>query len=75
MPDADVLAAAYRRAVRLKADVQDAIETTLAGMDGRDVDVPDDLAATGRGEDRRHGDAWDDAVWAIVNARRAHHED
>ena len=73
VPDTDVLAAAYRRAARL-ADVQDAIEEVLES-DGKDVEIPDDLVALVVEKIVGTADAWDDAVWAIVNARRAHHED
>jgi hypothetical protein len=65
VPAADVLKAAYHRAVRLEA-VRCAIETTLADMNGHDIDVPDDLAADVTARIAETADSWDDAILDIV---------
>jgi len=65
VPDAQVLAAAWRRALRLRA-VREAIEATLAGIDGHDAEVPEDLAADVIARIVGTEKSWDDALWDIV---------
>jgi DNA topoisomerase VI subunit B len=65
VPNNDVLAAAYRRAVQLKA-VQETIEATIAGTDRVAVAVPDDLAADVLKRIDGTAQAWDDALWEIM---------
>lgn len=65
VPGADVLESAYRRAVRLEA-VRQAVETTLAGMNGHGIEVPDDLVVDVTARIAGTADSWDDALWDIV---------
>lgn len=65
VPTADVLEEAYRRAVRLEA-IRSAVETALAGMNGHDIEVPDDLAADVTARIAGTADSWDDALLDIV---------
>ena len=62
VPNAEVLAAAYRRAVtrlRIQRLIENADETTF--------DIPDDLVETVQAKvEETSEEAWDDAVWALV---------
>ena len=68
MPDADVLADGNRRAVRQEA-VRRAIAAALAGANGHDTKVPDDLVADVTARITDTADSWDDALLDIVRGR------
>jgi hypothetical protein len=71
VPEEDILAAAYRRALKL-AEIQEVIDDVTS--DDTDVEIPDDLADTVRGhfaEDPAR--PWDEVVAQI--ARRNHRND
>ena len=61
IPDAEILATAYRRAVR-RARVQQKIDEILE-EDEESVDVPDHLTETTRERITGTEDAWDQAIW------------
>jgi len=66
VPDEAVLAAAYRRQRRL-ATLQQILDEALAGEDDEEGPVPADLADQVRTRlTREPTDAWDDALWDIV---------
>ena len=64
IPKADILATAYRRAVK-RARVQQTIEEIIAG-DEEDIDVPDDLQEIIRERVSGTADAWDQVVWTMA---------
>jgi len=68
VPDPDVLADGYRRAVRQEA-VRRAIEAALAGANGHHMKVPDDLVADVTARITDAADSWDDALLDIVRGR------
>ena len=74
VPDADVLAATYRRAARL-AEVQRALERAAAtnGHDG--IAVPDDLAERVAAAIDGTAESWDAAVWRLANERESEERD
>jgi hypothetical protein len=64
VPDDDVLAAAYRRQRRV-AKLQKILEEAMTETDD-DVPVPDDLGDQIRARITGKSEAWDDALWDIV---------
>jgi hypothetical protein len=67
VPDADVLKVAYRRQRRV-AKLQQILEDALAEEDD-DAPVPDDLAEQIRERITGETEAWDDALWDIVQEK------
>jgi hypothetical protein len=67
VPDDDVLATAYRRQRRV-AKLQKILEDAMA-EDDDDAPVPDDLAEQIRERITGEKEAWDDALWDIVQEK------